>query len=138
MPVCEAPIRSGESLSDCGSQRARPERMLFSQWGWACRRQRAPTQRLARDDRRRAAKTLQNSGIGPLKVLEQLDEGVPHFHRLVLGSAIVSGEGAASRHCANNLKNALSQFRKRDDSLSTAIAMLVSVPSTAPPKTSIG
>jgi hypothetical protein len=57
---------------------------------------------------------------------------------MLLGSAMVSVERAASRNRANNANNALSQFRIGDDSLSTAIAVLVSVPNTAPPNTSDG
>src|ERR1700682_640629 len=86
----------------------------------------------------RGSKAFENSAICPLHVFEHFDEVISHWLRMVLGSAIVSGERAASRHRANNAKNALSHLRSGDDSLSTAIAKLVSVPSRAPPNTSDG
>ncbi len=61
-----------------------------------------------------------------------------HLLRVAVDSVMVYGELAARRHRANNAKNALSQFRRGDDSLSNAIPMLVSVPNIAPPNTSVG
>src|ERR1700682_4994555 len=84
------------------------------------------------------AKAFQNSRIGPRQVLEHLDEIISHWLPFVLSYGILSGERAASRHRANNAKNALSRFRRGDESLSTPIAMLVSAPNAAPPNTSNG